>query len=467
MNEKLLKALDYVDGKYIAEAAHHRRRRPYLKIAVAAVLAMVMLWNTPTIPLVVSAKAVSLASKSRKMERPNIHSDQFDQWFDEERAREQIVAGAVAPIVTFAERCSREVLRGVDDTNRLWSPINAYLALAMTAELTAGATQQEVLSVLGVTELSQLRENMSAVWEEIYRNNGREISVLANSLWLDDEVQYKQEVMDTFAHYYYASVYQGDLGSKRTNRAMTNWLNNQTGGMLKDRTETIQLNPDILPMLAMASTVYLQGQWNDKFDSNENTQAMFYASAGETLCTFMNKKEYEMNYYWAEDYSAVQLFLENGCTLWLILPDEDKTVDDVLENGEYAAMITRSGAFPKENHKWMKVNLSIPKFDFSASVDLKDALKEIGLTKIFEPIGNDFSPSIDSEYPVYLDSIQQSSRIAIDEEGVTAATYILLEFGAGAAEPPDEIIDFVLNRPFVMAICSGQIPLFVGAVNLP
>ena len=100
-------------------------------------------------------------------------------------------------------------------------------------------------------------------------------------------------------------------------------------------------------------------------------------------------------------------------------------------------------------------------------MDLKEGLQNMGVTKIFEREGNDFSPSIDSEYPVYLDSINQSVRIAIDEEGVTAASYILLEFGAGAAAPPDEIIDFILDRPFLIAICSGQIPLFIGTVNLP
>ena len=49
---------------------------------------------------------------------------------------------------------------------------------------------------------------------------------------------------------------------------------------------------------------------------------------------------------------------------------------------------------------------------------------------------------------------------------VTAASYILLEFGAGAAMPPDEIIDFVLDRPFVFAITSNQI-LPAVASNAP
>jgi len=33
--------------------------------------------------------------------------------------------------------------------------------------------------------------------------------------------------------------------------------------------------------------------------------------------------------------------------------------------------------------------------------------------------------------------------------------------------PPDDIIDFVLDRPFVFAITSDQLPLFVGTLNMP
>ena len=465
MNEKVANALEYVDSRYVAQAAVRKKKKRRFLVAIAAVVALVVFFRVPSIPLIVNAKAVSRASESRKMERPNINSDKFDQWLDERRLRDTVVEKAVAPVSHFAQICSKEVLAGVDGTNRIWSPVNAYIALAMTAELTGGETQAQVLDVLGAYSTNELRSWVSAVWESVYEDNGREISVLANSLWLDNDVDYHQDVMDTLAHDYYASVYQGDLGSAKTNRAIANWLNNQTGGFLKDRSGKVELIPN--SMLALASTVYFQSQWSEQFSSGDNEEGTFHAVTGNVECTFMNAKEYKMNYYWAEDYGAVMLWLENGAQMWFILPDEDKTVDDVLESGDYIGMITRNGEFPEENHKWMKVNLSVPKFDVSAGVDLKEGLQAMGLTKIFEPLGNDFSPSVNSTIPVYLDSINQDSRVAIDEEGVTAASYILLEFGAGAAMPPDEIIDFVLDRPFVFAICSNSIPLFIGAVNNP
>ena len=216
--------------------------------------------------------------------------------------------------------------------------------------------------------------------------------------------------------------------------------------------------------------MYFQSQWSDKFSSSNNTDKPFHTVDGDVTCTFMNKKLAEMNYYWAEDYGAVQLWLENDSSVWFILPDEDKTVDDVLNSGDYMAMITNSDAFPNENHKWMKVNLSVPKFDVSSSVNVKEGLQQLGVSKIFDWTTNSFASTMQSkksEYPVYLDSINQDTRVKIDEKGVTAASYIELNFGAGAAEPPDEIIDFVLDRPSVFVVSREQIPLFVGTVNTP
>ena len=465
MNEKVAKALSYVDEKYVSAAAKRKKRKHRWVVAVAAVLALVMLFNVPSIPLVISAKAVSIASESRKMERPNIRSEKFDAWYDESQLRGSIVEEAVAPVMGFSADCSKEVLSGVDTTNRVWSPINAYIAMAITAELTGGDTQEKVLNTLGVTDLEELRTNVSALWEQVYQDNGKEISVLANSLWLDTEIDYQQEAMDNLAYHYYTSVYQGDLGSKRTNKDIANWLRNQTGGLMNKRTGNVNITPNA--MLVLASTVYFQSQWSEKFDSGNNTEKLFHTNNGDVTCTYMNKKLAKMNYYWAEDFGAVQLYLENDSSMWFILPDEDKTVDDVLNSGDYMAMITGSDSFPNDHHKWMLVNLSVPKFDVSSGVDLEPALKEMGLKEIFEPYGNDFSASVDSDIPVFLDSINQDTRVTIDEDGVKAASYIILEFGAGAAEPPTEIIDFILDRPFVFAITNSSIPMFVGTVNNP
>jgi len=74
---------------------------------------------------------------------------------------------------------------------------------------------------------------------------------------------------------------------------------------------------------------------------------------------------------------------------------------------------------------------------------------------------------VESELPVWLSGVNQATRVAIDEEGVTAASYVELP-APGAAPPPDEIIDFILNRPFLFVITNRySVPLFAGVVNDP
>jgi serine protease inhibitor len=54
----------------------------------------------------------------------------------------------------------------------------------------------------------------------------------------------------------------------------------------------------------------------------------------------------------------------------------------------------------------------------------------------------------------------------IDEKGVTGAAYTLSLRGMGA--PPDEIVDFILDRPFLFVVQGHDgLPLFVGIVNQP
>ena len=81
----------------------------------------------------------------------------------------------------------------------------------------------------------------------------------------------------------------------------------------------------------------------------------------------------------------------------------------------------------------------------------------------------DFSPMIvqEGENEISLSEAKYAARVKIDEEGCEAAAFTVM-LATGAARPPEEMIDFVLNRPFLFVINGqdGQ-PLFVGVVNQP
>ena len=470
MNEKVAKALGYVDEKYVTAAAKRKKKKAakYWISAVAAVLALVLLFNLPSMPMVISAKAVSIASESRQMQRPDLDDykdrDQWradrEKWEAEQKFLSSTTRETVDALAPFFTNGSAQFLSTQGSENLLWSPINTYIGLALMTELTDGASRQQILDLFGARDIDALRQQVGAVWESAYNDNGHEISTLANSLWLENGLNYQQDTMDNIAYYYYASVYQGDLGSQKINNAIGAWLNNNTGGLLKNASKNINLSPDTI--LALYSTIYFQAKWQDQFNQANNTNDVFHTPDGDKTATFMNKKLAQMHYYYGDKFSAVALSLKNGSRMWFILPDEGYTTTDVLADGQYMQMILQQDW---ENTKWMKVNLSVPKFDVNSTLDLKGGLQEMGVTDVFNEGAANFS-EITGDVPIFLTAANQSVRVQIDEEGVKAAAYI--EFpGATSPEPPKEIIDFILDRPFIFAITTDSIPLFMGTVNNP
>ena len=91
----------------------------------------------------------------------------------------------------------------------------------------------------------------------------------------------------------------------------------------------------------------------------------------------------------------------------------------------------------------------------------------LGITDVFGALSADFSSGLDTDIPVWVGSVEQAARVAIDEEGAEAASYTLI-VAPGAAEPTQrEVIDFVLDRPFLFIIEISNLPLFAGVVNEP
>ena len=472
MNEKLTQAMDHISDEHIAEAAAPKvsRKRSLLRIA-AAVLALTLLLKLSGLPMVIQAQTVASSSESRQTEHPDRDDykdyEQYrldaDAWMAEREQRTAQVAAATETLTPFLRDTTAGYLSDAQGQNRVWSPVNAFISLAMLAEVTDGESRSQVLSALGIPDLDTLRAQVGAIWEEVYRD-GNEVCKLANSLWLDKALTYNQKTMDDLAYYHYADIYQADLSSARAGKALRAWLNNNTSGLLKDYTGSSAFPPEAV--LTLASTVYLQAKWSTEFNPVNNTQDTFHAPGGEITATFMNAKLRQMNYYWGDTFGAVNLGLKNGTRMWLFLPDEGKTVDDVLAEGRYWDLLLPTNVIEGENSKYMKVNLSMPKFDVSSGGDISPMLKALGITDIFSLETSDFS-AITSDSPVFVTSVNQAARVIADEQGVKAASYIEIP-GAGAAMPPEEIIDFVLDRPFLFVIADyNGIPLFAGVVNNP
>ncbi|MBQ6892914.1 MAG: serpin family protein [Clostridia bacterium] len=384
----------------------------------------------------------------------------YDAWSEDKKAQREAF-GAGENLDHFFEESISEFLTSESGENLVYSPLNVYMALAMLAETTDGESRAQILDLLGAENIDELRTQANKVWRANYSDDGAVTSILAGSLWLNENVDFNKETLEALAKNYYASSYSGKMGSKDFNNAMQEWMNEQTGNLLSDYISGIEMTPEAV--MALVTTIYFQAKWENEFSKNQTKENTFHAASGDIVCDFMNKTETYGVYYWGEKFGATKARLENSGAMWFILPDEDVNVQELLSDEEALSFMSANGSW--ENQKSLRVNLSLPKFDVKSKSDLADGLKNLGITDCFSAEKADFSPLAEGQ--IWLDKVEHGARVVIDEEGVTAAAYTEMIL-CGSAMPPDDEVDFILDRPFIFVITgSDGLPLFVGTVNNP
>jgi serpin B len=149
--------------------------------------------------------------------------------------------------------------------------------------------------------------------------------------------------------------------------------------------------------------------------------------------------------------------------MWLILPDEGVPPEELLNDEKVAALYLGG----ETKYKQVMLNLSVPKFDVSSDIDLIGQLQTLGVTDVFQPGAADFSPMTEQPDGLAVTEAKHAARVMIDEKGCLAAAYTVI-LTEGAAMPPDEEADLILDRPFLFVLTAkdGSV-LFMGIVNDP
>lgn len=469
----------------VAAARKRPRRRRLWTSAIAAMLALAVLLGVALRPggggMSASACAIAEAEYPEMPPRPNeedffdpvsgewdsIRFDKlYDPWFEAQRARWTLPEDYAAGMEDFFASSIRQFLSGGPGENRVYSPVNVCIALSMLAELTDGDSRDQILTLLGQEGLEDLRTQISNIWRANYCNDGATTSILANSLWLNRDVAFVPSTLETLAKDYYASSYQGEMGSEALDQALREWINQQTGGLLEEQAAGLKLDPETV--LALASTIYFRARWSNEFQKEQTAPQVFHGPEGDLTCDFMHRSGSDA-FFWGEHFSAVSVELDNyGGTMTFLLPDEGITPEELLEDSQAMEFLLMDNKWDGwANIKYLIVNLAMPKFDVSSDLDLISGLQALGITDVFDPTASDFTPMTKEVEEIYVSQAEHAARVAVDEEGVTAAAYTVMAMCESGA-PPEEEMDFVLDRPFLFVITGiDGLPLFTGVVNQP
>ena len=387
-----------------------------------------------------------------------VESDLHWEWWDAYREKMMASQDLQGGISDYYMSVMEQLLVS-EDENTVCSPLNIYIAFSMLAEVTEGETRQQILDMLGVSDIETLRENVSVLWNANYVDTPTLTSLLADSLWLRNDMEYDAETLQLLADQYYASSFSGVPGSEEMDQSLRTWTDENTGGLLGEYTADMSLDPETV--LAIVSTVYYRATWSDEFSEDDTSPGIFHGTAGDTEVDMMRRTA-TMGVYRADEFTSLGLALNDSGSMYFLLPDEGVDVNELTADPQILDALTWGG--DEENWSYPLVHLSVPRFRVSSRTDLLSSMRALGVTDALDPALADFSPLTADSDGIYVSGAEHAALVEIDEYGVTGAAYTMM-MNAGAAMPEDEI-DFTLDRPFMFVVTGrdGSI-LFAGVVR--
>lgn len=333
-----------------------------------------------------------------------------------------------------------------------YSPVSLYYALAVAGSGARGKTQQQIFHLLNVSSEKKMSAQCGELYKLLYSDNKISKLKIANSLWLNENKTFNNTFVSNAENYFHLSTFSVDFSDEDTEKAMAQWISENTNGAL---TPNLEINPR--QTLSIINTIYFCDEWVNDFDKELTQNEVFHAEEKDVMADFMHKTG-TMDFVIGKNYMRSSLDLKGNAQMVFILPNEGVTVSDLLSSKHSMKELFEEGKEHFGRVKW-----AIPKFDFYTQCSLKEALNTMGMTDAFEGKA-DFSGI--TEEQTAISEVLQQTKIAIDEKGVEASAFTKIDMYGAAL--PEESTEMILNRPFIYGITSSNGTLiFVGVCNNP
>lgn len=360
----------------------------------------------------------------------------------------------------FATSLLKTANSAIKDENFCISPASAFWALAMSANGADGKTAKEIYTTLGYPTAYQSREAFNGMQhagiEKMKEDNDKYLQInIANSIWIDNKIDVKEQFKNTSERYYNATIRSVPLSSAAGE--INGWCSKETNGKINNIIDRLPSTSQ----MAVVNAIWFKGQWVFPFTEKATSKQKFKKADGKTIDVDMMKGACFAPYYEDDFVQATARKFENfEYSMLFILPREGVSVEAAIE---CIAHVCNSNFV---NGKRYYFELEVPKFKIEFGADITPILKEMGIKRALSKKA-DFSGISNTE--LAIDNVIQKNYISIDEVGVEAAGATAIMRCGFMPPPPEKEKRIRLNRPFIFIIrenSSGSI-LFMGHVGNP
>ena len=341
------------------------------------------------------------------------------------------------------------------------SPLSVFLALAMTKNGAAGATERVMRKTLALPSYpsdAAINDAIFSIMRSLRLQVGVDLTI-ANALWADVRFTFAQEFVRLSESIYEAPVCTLDFTQPSAASAINGWISERTRGNIRG----IVSDPDLKDSIALVTNaVYFKGKFSEPFLKEKTKRRAFYVVEGQEKLVPMMRGQLWGSYRSGNEFEAAALrYRGSTIALFVLLPEKGTRPEEIMTVEGLKELLVE--------HSSIDVDLSLPRFTIEFATQLKESLEQMGMGIAFKHSEADFSPMGGRE--LFISEVAHKTKLEVDEEGtIAAAATATMECLASAAEPVRrQLKTLVFNRPYsiFLADTATGVVLFAGAIYEP
>lgn len=353
--------------------------------------------------------------------------------------------------------------RNANPGNLVLSPFSVMTDLAMLANGDDGASRDEILRALNMTDSQTDIDNFNAYCSTLLSQLpgvDRKVELnFANSIWnAPYAASLNDDFVSTLSDVFSAELVMKSPEGEEGRRAVNSWVRKATDGNIA---EFLQNPYPDGTTTALIDAVYFKGGWSEKFDRSKTAPGIFHnADGSDSEVDFMNRKAV-FNYMPLDDMRAICLPYGNGnFNMIIVMPEGDNNLDRLASTID-DDIITRLNGSDCDR---MDVELYMPKFECHTNNSIFEIMREkFGITRAFEPEAG--LNRVYSSANFVVAKFHHAASIIVDEDGSVAASATGI---AGGFTSPGYAMDVMrVDRPFIFLITESTTNtiLFIGQIT--